>query len=52
MIIRMSKNQVVKVEGVVEGVAEAEAEDAAGDVELESVGVCSTQNNRANSPIN
>jgi hypothetical protein len=52
MIIRMSKNQVVGGEGVVEDVAEAEAEDAAGDVELECVGVCSTQNNRANSLIN
>lgn len=52
MIIRMSKNQVVGGEEVVEDVAEAEAEDAAGDVELECVGVCSTQNNRANSLIN
>ena len=52
MIIRMSKNQVLGAEGVVEEEAEAEAEDAAGDVELECVGGCSTQNNRAHSLIN
>jgi hypothetical protein len=50
-IIRMSTSQV-EAEEVVEVVAEAGAEDGAGGVGLECLGVCNTHNNKANRLIN
>ncbi len=47
----MSTSQV-EAEEVVEVVAEAGAEDGAGGVGLECLGVCNTHNNKANRLIN
>ena len=50
-IIRMSTSQLGGEE-VVEVVAEGGGEDGAGGVVLEFLGVCNTQNNKANHLIN